>query len=79
MAKKTKKGGQTGQQSKQGFVSTKFEAPDTPDYVVVELRYESPVAYTTSRFVAPEAAAPDRHLGDSVALWLEGAGSPRAC
>ena len=59
MAKKTKKSGQTGQQSKQGFVSAKFEAPDTQDYVVVELRYESPVAYTTSRFVAPEPAAPD--------------------
>ncbi len=43
--------------SKQGFTIEHFETPGIPDYVVAELRYESPVAYTTSRFVAPSAGA----------------------
>src|SRR5215510_9313408 len=43
--------------SKQGFTIEPFETPDTPDYVVAELRYESPVAYTRSHFVAPAAGA----------------------
>lgn len=38
MPKKQQAKGQTGQQTKEGFVSTRFEAPDVPDYVVVELR-----------------------------------------
>ena len=58
MPRTTRTSSQTGQQTKPGFVSTKFEAPDIPDYVVVELRYESPVAYTASKFAAPAAAAP---------------------
>jgi subtilisin family serine protease len=58
MPKKKKITSQTGQQTKEGFVSTEFETPDIPDYVVVELRYESPVAFTASKFVAPGAAAP---------------------
>ena len=49
---------QTGRNTKAGFVSTEIEAPDVPDYVIVELRYESPVAFTRSRFSAPAAAAP---------------------
>jgi len=57
MAKKTRAGSQTGQQTKEGFVSTKFEALDIPDYVLVELRYESPVSYTASKFVAASAVA----------------------
>lgn len=40
-----------------GFTGAEFKEPDTPDYVVAELRYESPVAYTTSRFAAPAAGA----------------------
>jgi subtilisin family serine protease len=58
MPKKKKIRSQIGQQTKEGFVSTEFEMPDVPDYVVVELRYESPVAFTPSKFVAPGAAAP---------------------
>lgn len=57
MAKKTRAGSQTGQQTKEGFVSTQFEAVDIPDYVLVELRYESPVSYTASKFVAASAVA----------------------
>jgi subtilisin family serine protease len=47
-----------GRETKQGFVGTEFSAPDVPDYVVAELRYEAPVAFTASRFTAPAAAAP---------------------
>src|SRR5262245_526189 len=43
--------------SRQGFIRESFKMPDLPDYVVAELRYESPVAYTRSRFVAPAVGA----------------------
>jgi subtilisin family serine protease len=58
MARKKSVGNLTGRETKQGFVSADVETPDIPDYVVVELRYESPVAFTTSKFAAPAAAAP---------------------
>ena len=45
--------------SRKGFTSESFERPDVPDYVVAELRYESPIAFTTSAFAAPAAAADD--------------------
>ena len=57
MAKKKTTSDQTGQQTRAGFVSTRFEDPDVPDYVLVELRYESPVAHSTSKFTAPRAVA----------------------
>lgn len=43
--------------SKAGFAVEPFERerPAIPDYVVAELRYESPVTYTASRFAAPAA------------------------
>jgi hypothetical protein len=44
---------------KPGFTAGRFEAPDVPDYVVTELRYEAPLAVTTFSFVAPAAAADD--------------------
>ena len=44
---------------KEGFVTSPFETPDVADYVVAELRYESPVAYTRSRFAAPAEGASD--------------------
>jgi hypothetical protein len=53
MPKKT-----TEQQTKQGYASTVFETPDLPDYVIVELKYESPVAYAARGFAAPAAAEP---------------------
>jgi hypothetical protein len=46
-------------QTTPGFETAPFKTPDLPDYVVAELRYESPVAFTTSSFVAPAAAADD--------------------
>lgn len=49
---------QIGQQTKAGFVPAEFETPEIPDYVIVELRYESPVAFTASKFAAPAAAEP---------------------
>lgn len=62
MAKKRKVVSQTGRDTKAGFVGTEIEAPDIPGYVVVELRYESPVAFTRSRFFAPAAAAPQADI-----------------
>jgi subtilisin family serine protease len=47
-----------GREIDEGYVAGDFEAPDVPDYVVAELRYETPVAYTASRFTAPAPAAP---------------------
>lgn len=44
---------------KPGFTITPFEMPKVTDYVVAELRYESPVAYTRSRFAAPAPGARD--------------------
>src|SRR5436853_926240 len=70
MPKKQQAKGLIAQQTKEGFVSTKFEAPDIPDYVVVELRYESPVAFTASKFLAPGAAAPQSEkLNDVLAKY----------
>lgn len=57
MAKKKKTASPAGRDTKAGFVSADVAAPDTPDYVVVELRYESAIAYSPSKFVAPKAAA----------------------
>lgn len=69
MAKKKITSG-TGRQSKAGFVSAEFEASDIPDYVVVELRYESPIAFSTSKFAAPAAAAPQADtLNDVLAKY----------
>lgn len=62
MPKKTKRT-PMGVQTRQGFVAAPFETPDVPDYVVVELRYESPVAFTPTHFTAPAAAEP---LADSL-------------
>jgi subtilisin family serine protease len=55
---KTKLTGHPGQQTKHGYISTQFAMPEAPDYVIAELRYESPIAFTTARFAAPAAAEP---------------------
>jgi hypothetical protein len=47
-----------GRETNEGYVAGDFEAPDVSDYVVAELRYETPVAYTASHFTAPAPAAP---------------------
>lgn len=47
-----------GRETDEGYVAGDFEAPDVSDYVVAELRYETPIAYTASRFTAPAPAAP---------------------
>lgn len=47
-----------GRETRQGYLGAEFETPDVPDYVVAELRYEAPVAFTASRFTAPAAASP---------------------
>src|ERR1043165_2148023 len=58
-ARKTRSTSRTGHRTEHGFVSTRFEVPEVPDYVIVELRYESPVAYSASKFAPP--AAPEPH------------------
>src|SRR5262249_45232848 len=50
MPKKTKN--QRGQKTKQGYISTAFKTPDLPDYVIAELKYESPVAFAATGFTA---------------------------
>jgi hypothetical protein len=39
--------------ARHGFSAGSFETPDIPDYVVAELRYEKPVAFTTSASPRP--------------------------
>jgi Subtilase family len=46
-----------GRVTRAGYVSADVEAPPTPDYVVVELKDQAPVAPSGSRFAAPAAAA----------------------
>ncbi|HEY0406965.1 MAG TPA: S8 family serine peptidase [Pyrinomonadaceae bacterium] len=58
MATKKSRSSQTGQQTKAGFISAEIAAADIPDYVIVELRYEAPLAFTASKFSGPAAAAP---------------------
>ena len=58
-ARKAAKSRSTGAaRTKAGFVSTVTDDADIPDYVVVELRYEAPVAFSAKRFSAPAAAEP---------------------
>jgi hypothetical protein len=58
-ARKATKSRSTGAtRTKAGFVSTVTDDADIPDYVVVELRYEAPVAFSARRFAAPAAAEP---------------------
>ena len=59
MAQRKSVRGKVPKLSKEGFVTSEFKTPDVADYVVAELRYESPVAYTRSRFVAPAEGASD--------------------
>jgi subtilisin family serine protease len=66
MAKKKRVVSQTGRDTKAGFISADIEAPEIPDYVVVELRYESPVAFSRSKFSAPAAAAPQAETLNNV-------------
>jgi len=55
MAKK--KSARTVQRTRAGVVPAGIAEIDIPDYVVVELRYEAPVAFTTAKFAAPAAEA----------------------
>jgi hypothetical protein len=55
---KARQASQPARKTKAGLVAAEIPAADIPDYVVVELRYEAPVAFTASRFAAPAAAEP---------------------
>lgn len=59
-----------GRETNEGYVGTDFAAPDVQDYVVAELRYEAPVAFTASHFTAPAVAAPQAgRLNDVLARY----------
>ena len=58
MAKKRKSPSQRGERTRAGFIPAEVSKLDVPDYVVAELRYEAPVAFTAARFAAPAEAAP---------------------
>jgi subtilisin family serine protease len=58
MAKKRGSPSQRGERTKAGFIPAETAEVDVPDYVVVELRYEAPVAIAAAKFAAPAAAAP---------------------
>jgi len=58
MAKKRRSTSQRGERTRAGFIPAELSESDIPDYVVVELRYEAPVAFRAARFAAPAAAAP---------------------
>ena len=59
-ARKSRSTGAT--KTRAGFVSTATSDTDLPDYVIVELRYEAPVAFSARRFAAPAAAEPQADL-----------------
>src|SRR5262245_24211621 len=67
MATRTRKStSQIAKKTKAGFVSAEVSELDVPDYVVVELRYEAPVAFSATRFSAPAAAEPQADSLNSV-------------
>ena len=53
-AKKSKKAASVGA----GYVSAKYPMPRIRDYVVAELKYETPLAYAATGFAGPAAAEP---------------------
>ena len=55
MAKKARKSAASTCITKEGFVNGVFKS-DIPDYVILELKYEAPVAFTAEKFAAPSAA-----------------------
>lgn len=57
MAQKRTSPRMSGRITKEGYLSAAYAVPPVPDYVVVELRHESPVAFTAAKFEAPPAAA----------------------
>ena len=67
-ARVSKSSGQPGKKTSAGFVPAAISDADISDYVVVELRYEAPVAFSASGFAAPAAAEPQ---ADSLNRILE--------
>src|SRR4029077_1814408 len=66
MAKRARSISHRGQKTKAGYIPADLSESKIPDYVVVELRYEAPVAFTAARFAAPAAAAPQAESLNSV-------------
>ena len=69
---KSKKGkeSRTGVETKAGFLSAAISEADVRDYVVAELRYASPVAFTAEKFSAPAEGEPQADkLNDVLAKY----------
>src|SRR5262245_47014817 len=64
--KRVRSTSQRGERSRAGFIPAEVSSTETPEYVVAELRYEAPVAFSAARFSAPEAAAPQAESLNSV-------------
>ncbi len=76
MGKKKKRASRTpisqvGRQARQGFVYGDIGEVEVPDYVVAELKYESPVTMTAARFAAPAAAEPQANKLNRVLAAFE--------
>jgi len=65
MAKAKKQAG-PGRTTRAGFLSADVAGAAPPDYVIAELRYESPVAYASAGFSAPRAARPQAETLNNV-------------
>jgi subtilisin family serine protease len=57
-ARRARSPSQRGERTKAGFIPAEISETKIPDYVVVELRYEAPVAFGATKFSAPAAAEP---------------------
>jgi len=63
---RSKKAGGPGRVTKAGFLSADVEEAAPVDYVIAELRYESPVAYTAAKFSGSRAAQPQAEALNNV-------------
>jgi hypothetical protein len=70
-ARKSKSTGQFGRKTAAGFVAADISEADIPDYVVVELRYEAPVAFSATRFAAPATSEPQADSLNSILARFE--------
>jgi hypothetical protein len=71
MAKKPRSTSQRGQWTKAGFIPAELSESDIPDYVVIELRYEAPVAFSAAKFAAPAADAPQAESLNNILAKFE--------
>jgi subtilisin family serine protease len=59
---------QRAERTKAGLIPAELSPSEAPDYLVVELRYEAPIAYSAKGFAAPAEGAP---MADSLNSTLD--------